>query len=84
MKKGYDIGTHWRDSTRIPRLFLIDARAVLFLFPFVFHPTRWTLLLCVIVLVVLGVLEYFKMTLPIALRSFRSVLSGSHKFRNRT
>jgi len=74
-----DVSTHWRDSSRIPRFFIIDARAALGIVVFLFHPRWWSLCLAAVIVVILAVLNYYKITLPAAFRLMRGFISGSNK-----
>mgnify|MGYP006327536373 FL=1 len=44
------IEAHWRDSARIPRFFLIDARAAFPLLLFLLHIRVWSFLLALVVM----------------------------------
>mgnify|MGYP007063552740 CR=1 FL=1 len=77
----HNIHTHWRDSSRIPRFFMIDARAALFVMLFLLHPRMWSGLLCLVILIILSILDYFKLPLPVTFRLIRSMISGSDKIR---
>ena len=75
------IATHWRDSARTPRFFIIDARGA---FPVVlafFRPHLWTFGLAFIFLIALGILEYFKIPLIVGARLARGWLAGKKKIR---
>ena len=37
-----DVYAHWRDSARVPRLLIVDARVALILVLVMFHPRWWT------------------------------------------
>ncbi len=76
-----DVYTHWRDSARVPRLFVVDARVALLLALTLFHPRWWTLISTLVVMVIFGILEYFKLTIPVALRLGRGYISGKRKLR---
>ncbi|MBP9721556.1 MAG: IcmT/TraK family protein [Gammaproteobacteria bacterium] len=75
--------THWRDSARTPRIFILDYRAVIpFLF-LLFSPTSLVLyafILVVIMTAFFSILEYFGFTYSIFLRWLRSsFISGRYK-----
>ena len=76
-----DVYAHWRDSARVPRLLIVDARVALILVLVMFHPRWWTLSVLLCAIVIFSILEYFKFTLPVALRYARGVISGKHKVR---
>lgn len=71
--------THWRDSARSARFFMIDARAA---FPFVFfllHIEWWTFFLATGTMIFFGLLERYGFTLPVFWRWLRSFLAGPHR-----
>ena len=76
-----NINTHWRDSSRTPRFFMIDARAAVFVMIFLLHPRLWSGVLCILSLVILSILDYFKLSLPVTFRLIRAMISGSDKLR---
>ena len=71
----------WRDSGRTPKLFIVDARAGLFVLLVMLHPRTWTLILALIIIAFASILERFQFTLPIAIRLFRGLIAGKHKYR---
>lgn len=71
--------THWRDSARSPRFFLIDARAALPVFIFLMHIRPWTAILAVVSMVFFGILEKFGFTVPKFWLWFRCFISGPRK-----
>lgn len=72
-------GSHWRDSSRVPKFFIIDGRCALFFVLFLFHPRWWTFILSVSVVVLLGVMDYFKLTLVVTVRLIRGCIAGKRK-----
>ena len=71
--------THWRDSARSARFFIIDARAA---FPFLFfllHIRWWTFILATCAMIFFGLLERYGFTVPVFWRWLRSFLGGPHK-----
>lgn len=71
--------THWRDTARHPRFFMIDARAA---FPFLFflaHMRFWTFALALITMGFFALLEKFGFTLAIFFRWLRSFIAGPYK-----
>ena len=76
-----DVYTHWRDSALSPRFFIVDARVTLFLVIALFHPRWWSLILALVLIALFTVLEYFKLTLAVALRVIRGWASGKKKLR---
>lgn len=77
----YDMHSHWRDSARQPRLFIVDARAALLVTVFLFHPRWWTFILAILFIIILGVLEYLKLPLTVAMRIVLSTIAGKKKIR---
>lgn len=71
--------THWRDSARSPRFFLVDARAAFPVFLFLMHIKYWTATLALVTILFFGVLERFGFTLPIFWRWLRCFIAGSRK-----
>ena len=77
----YSVHTHWRDSSRAPRFFMIDARSSLFLLLFLLHPRIWSGVLCLTVLIVFSILDYFKLPLVVTFRLLRGMIAGKEKTR---
>ena len=75
----YDESTHWRDSSRTPRFFFMDAKAAFPLILFLLHMTLVTFLIAIAFVIFFSVLERFKFTVPIFLRWVKSQLSGSER-----
>lgn len=71
--------THWRDSARSARFFMVDARAAFPLFIFLMHIRIWTAVLVLISAVVFGIIEHYGFTVPVFLRWIRSFLAGRYK-----
>jgi intracellular multiplication protein IcmT len=71
--------THWRDSARSARFFMVDARAAFPIFFFLMHIRIWTGMLVVISAVFFGILEHYGFTVPVFLRYVRSLLAGPIK-----
>lgn len=71
--------THWRDSARHPKFFLVDARAAFPIFLFLMHIRYWTAGLALISLLFFGILGRFGFTVPIFLRWLRSFIAGPRK-----
>ena len=74
-----DLYSHWRDSARTPRFFIIDARAGFAVLIFMLHPRWSTLIFVVIVIAILGVLHRFGVSLTAAVRIMRGWLTGPNK-----
>jgi intracellular multiplication protein IcmT len=72
-------GTHWRDSARNPRFFLIDARAAFPFLLFLLHIKLWSFIFAVVTMSFFALLERYGFTVNVFLRWARSILAGSHK-----
>jgi intracellular multiplication protein IcmT len=68
--------SHWRDSARTARFFMLDARAAFPLFLFLLHIRVWTGILVIASAVFFGVIEHFGFTVPVFLRWLRSSIAG--------
>ena len=74
-----DTATHWRDSARNPRFYIIDAYAC---FPFLLlflHIRKWTFLLALLSTIFFILLERFGFTVPVFLRWIRATLVGKYR-----
>jgi len=71
--------THWRDSARIPRFFIIDSRAAFAFLIFVLHIRLWTLYTAIGVIIMFWIIERYGFTVPVFLRLVRTFLGGSRK-----
>lgn len=79
MAGGFSATSHWRDSARSARFFMVDARAAFPIFLFLMHIRVWTGVLVLVSAVFFGVLEHYGFTVPVFLRWLRSFLAGSIK-----
>lgn len=79
MSKG-DLYTHWRDSARTPKFFIVDARAAFAVILVFFHPHWGTVAFAVVVLLALGILNHFNIPLVVAMRLLRGLVAGKKKF----
>lgn len=70
------VETHWRDSARRTRFFMLDSAAILPIFIFVLHIRLWTFILALILITFFWILERFKFTIPVFFRWLRSTLAG--------
>ncbi len=68
--------SHWRDSARSARFFMVDARAAFPLFIFLMHIRWWTAFLVLFSAIFFGVIEHFGFTVPVFLRWLRGLLAG--------
>lgn len=78
-----DENTHWRDSARSPRFFVLDYRAII---PYIFlllSPASMVFYLFILVILMtafFSILEYFGFTYTVFLRWLRaSFISGRYK-----
>jgi intracellular multiplication protein IcmT len=76
---GFSEDSHWRDSARNPRFFLVDARAAFPLFLFLMHIRIWTGILVVLSLLIFGIIEHYGFTVPVSLRWLRTAFAGPIK-----
>lgn len=71
--------THWRDSARVARFFVMDARAA---FPLVFcilHIRMWTIIIAMIAMGFFALIERYGFSVPVFLRWLRGFLGGGYK-----
>lgn len=71
--------THWRDSARSARFFIVDARAAFPIFIFLMHIRYWTASFALITMIFFGILEKYGFTVPVFLRFVRNFLAGPRK-----
>ena len=71
--------SHWRDSARSPRFFLIDARAAFPIFIFLLHIKLWTGLAVIFSAIFFSIIEHYGFTVPIFFRVLRNFIAGSQK-----
>jgi len=71
--------THWRDSARRPRFFLVDARAAFPLVLFLLHIRIWTAVVALLATCFFALLERNGFTVSVFLRWLRSSLAGPRK-----
>lgn len=75
----YTSTSHWRDSARSARFFMIDARAALPLVVFLLNIQWWTFLLALLAFIFFATIERFGFTVNVFLRWFRSFIAGPVK-----
>jgi len=71
--------SHWRDSARSARFFMVDARAAFPLFFFLMHIKIWTGIIVLVSAVFFAIIEHYGFTVPVFLRWIRTFLAGSLK-----
>lgn len=76
---GFSPTSHWRDSARTARFFIVDARAAFPLFLFLMHIRVWTGIVVLVSIVFFGIVEHYGFTIPVFLRFLRSFLAGPIK-----
>lgn len=79
MAGGFAQTAHWRDSARVTRFFIVDARAVFPIFLFLMHIRVWTGILVLVSAVFFVILEHYGFTLPVFFRSVRLFFAGPVK-----
>jgi intracellular multiplication protein IcmT len=79
MSDNFSDTAHWRDSSRMARFFVVDARAAFPIFLFLMHIKWWTAMLAVVSLVFFGFIEHYGFSVPIFMRWIRSTLAGPRK-----
>jgi intracellular multiplication protein IcmT len=79
MAENFTEDTHWRDTARTARFFIVDARAAFPIFLFLMHIRLWTAMLVLISVVFFGVIEHYGFTVPVFLRQLRTFLAGPRK-----
>lgn len=77
--KPVDIYAHWRDSALTPRFFSVDARAGFVVLLCMVRPNWYTFGFVVVVLTILSILNYYRISLVASVRILRNFLMGSKK-----
>ncbi len=72
-------GAHWRDTARVARFFMVDARAAFPLLLCLLHIRLWTFLLAMVALTFFAALERYGFTVTVFKRWIRSVFAGKRK-----
>jgi len=73
------ISAHWRDSGRIPRFFIVDARSFYPLILFLMHVRLWTFMVALIVALFFGLIEHYGYSMTVFLRMLRTFFAGKVK-----
>lgn len=79
MAENFSASSHWRDSARSARFFMVDARAAFPIFLFLMHIRVWTAVLVLVSAVFFGIIEHYGFTVPVFLRWIRLFLAGPTK-----
>jgi len=75
----FDDTTHWRDASRTPRFFFMDAKAAFPLILFLLHITWTTFFIALAFCIFFSILERFKFTVPVFLRWTKAQLAGTDR-----
>tara|TARA_R110000868_G_scaffold32183_10_gene117370 strand:- start:11758 stop:12006 length:249 start_codon:yes stop_codon:yes gene_type:complete len=71
----------WRDSARVPKILILDYRALSPLLFLIIYPSFITLGISIVVIIFFAILEQFGFTLTIFIRFLLyRVIAGKHKF----
>ncbi len=70
---------HWRNSQKIARFFVFDARVFFLLLAFMFHIAYWTLALAITAIIFFYILERVGLTFESALRAIRAWILGQDR-----
>ena len=76
-----EIGAHWRDSGRTPKLFWIDARAFIPIVITLFHFRVWTISLSIAFIIFLTIIARFNIPLTVFIKLVREFFTGRKKIR---
>lgn len=79
MAATFSDSSHWRDSARSARFFIVDARAAFPIFFFLVHIRVWTGILVIVSAIFFVIIEHYGFTVPVFLRWLRSFLAGKFK-----
>lgn len=71
---------HWRDSARMAKFFVVDARAAIPLLFFLLHIRLWTFMLAASITLFFAGMQKFGFTLPVFLRWVRVSLGGPIRY----
>jgi intracellular multiplication protein IcmT len=74
-----EVDTHWRNSGKPIRFFVVDARAFTATFFFLIHARPWTFALALLVILVFWFLERRGMSFHASLRGFRAWILGTKR-----
>jgi intracellular multiplication protein IcmT len=77
--ENFSPSSHWRDSARHARFFLVDARAAFPLLLFLLHIRIWTFVAAVIAITFFAMIEHYGFTVTVFFRWLRSFLAGPRK-----
>ena len=70
---------HWRDSSRTPKFFFLDAYSALPLLVFMLHIRLWTFIICCAICGFFALLNRFGFTLPVFGRWLKTFFGGKER-----
>lgn len=73
----YPETAHWRDSSRIPQFFMLDAYSAFPLVVFLMHIRMWSFIVACCACAFFYALRRFGFTLPVFIRWLRSFIAGN-------
>ena len=73
------ISSHWRDTGRVPRFFIIDARSTFPLLLFLTHIRLWTFVLAAMTTIIFAAIEHFGFSTQVFARMIRGFFAGKRK-----
>lgn len=76
---GWSENTHWRDTARHARFFMVDARAAFPLLLFLLHIRYWTFIVAVVCMTFFAMLERFGFSIEVFGRVCRGFIAGPYK-----
>jgi intracellular multiplication protein IcmT len=71
---------HWRDSARVPRFFIVDARAAFPIFFWLLHISWWTGIPALIAILFFAALERYGYTVTVFMRMARTFMAGPRRY----
>lgn len=71
--------THWRNTQKPARFFVLDARCFAALLVFLVHARLWTLIFAVVVMVCFWLMEQRGLTFEASIRALRSWFLGAQR-----
>jgi intracellular multiplication protein IcmT len=74
-----EVDTHWRNSGKPVRFFIVDARAFTATFFFLVHARPWTFALALFVMLVFWFMERRGLSFQASMRTFRSWILGTRR-----
>ncbi len=71
--------THWRNTQKSARFFILDARAFLAILLFLVHARIWTLVIAILFMTIFWFLERRGLTFDASIRTFRCWFLGTKR-----